>query len=200
MVGGVPLFHLLVIALKLHAHADTVLPHPTDHGRQHGGKACRIDDALREAGCDPVFIDEGVSGMKASRPELDKAIAYLRKDDVLVITRLDRLGRSVANLVQLLEKLRTEGVQLIVTEQGIDTTTTYGKLLFNIVDLMLERTKDGLAAARARGRMGGRKVSYTPLQARTARTMKATGEHTAEEIGRTLGVSRPTVYRMLQDA
>lgn len=165
-------------------------------------------DALRQAGCDPIFIDEGVSGVKASRPELDKAIAYLRKDDVLVITRLDRLGRSVANLVQLLEKLRTNGVQLVVTEQGIDTTTTYGKLLFNIIasfaefehDLMLERTRDGLAAAKARGRMGGRKVSYTPLQAKTARSMKATGEHTAEEIGRTLGVSRATVYRMLQSA
>jgi DNA invertase Pin-like site-specific DNA recombinase len=123
-----------------------------------------------------------------------------------VITRLDRLGRSVANLVQLLDRLRTGGIQLIVTEQGIDTTTTYGKLLFNIVasfaefehDLMLERTRDGLAAARARGRLGGRKVSYTPLQARTARTMMASREHTAEEVGRTLGVSRATVYRMIQ--
>ena len=166
------------------------------------------EDALHEAGCDPVFLDEGVSGTKASRPELDKCLAYLRKDDVLVITRLDRLGRSVANLVQLLDKLRTEGIQLIVTEQGIDTTTTYGKLLFNIVasfaefehDLIVERTRDGLAAARARGKLGGRPVTYTPLQARTARTMKATGEHTAAEIGRTLGVSRATVYRMLQEA
>jgi DNA invertase Pin-like site-specific DNA recombinase len=108
--------------------------------------------------------------------------------------------------VQLLDKLRTEGVQLIVTEQGIDTTTTYGKLLFNIVasfaefehDLMLERTRDGLAAARSRGRLGGRKVSYTPLQAKTARSMMATKEHTAEEVGRTLGVSRATVYRMVK--
>jgi DNA invertase Pin-like site-specific DNA recombinase len=113
----------------------------------------------------------------------------------------------VANLVQLLEKLRTGGIQLVVTEQGIDTTTTYGKLLFNIVaafaefehDLMLERTRDGLAAAKARGKLGGRPPSYTPLQAKTARTMKATGEHTADEIGRTLGVSRATVYRMLQE-
>jgi DNA invertase Pin-like site-specific DNA recombinase len=165
-------------------------------------------DALTAAGCDKIFVDEGVSGVKASRPELDACLAYMREGDVLVITRLDRLGRSLQNLVAMLEKLRTDGIQLVVTEQGIDTTTPAGKLMFHMLaaiaefehDLMLERTKDGLAAAKARGRMGGRKVSYTPLQAKTARSMMATKEHTAEEVARTLGVSRATVYRMLEKA
>ena len=153
-------------------------------------------DILTEAGCDRIFIDEGVSGMKASRPQLDACLEYVRKGDVLVCTKPERLGRSVRNLIEL------------VLHQGLDTSTPAGKLLFHVLasiaeferDIIAERTKEGLKAARARGRVGGRPVSYTPLQAKTACAMKATGEHTAAEIGRTLGVSRATVYRMLQAA
>lgn len=166
-------------------------------------------DALIEAGCDPklIFIDNGVSGIKASRPQLDLCLSKLRKGDVLVITRLDRLGRSVANLVALVDKLGQMDVELVVTTQGLDTTTPGGKLLFNIMasiaeferDLISERTREGLKAAKARGKLGGRKVSYTEHQAQTARDLHAKGELTAEEIGSVLGKSRATVYRMIRE-
>ena len=142
-------------------------------------------DALIEAGCDPdlIFIDNGVSGVKASRPQLDKMLAKLRKGDILVITRLDRLGRSVANLVELVYRLGKMGVELVVTTQGLDTTTPGGKLLFNIMasiaeferDLISERTREGLKAAKARGKLGGRKPTYTDDQAKVARSLHAAG-------------------------
>jgi DNA invertase Pin-like site-specific DNA recombinase len=164
-------------------------------------------DALTDADCDKVFIDNGISGMKASRPELDKALAYLRSGDTLVITRLDRLGRSVQNLVELVSGLGERGVELVVLTQGIDTTTPAGKMLFHVIasiaqferDLIAERTREGLKAAKARGKLGGRKPAYTPQQAKVARDLKADGELTAEEIGRVIGVSRATVYRMLKE-
>jgi DNA invertase Pin-like site-specific DNA recombinase len=166
-------------------------------------------DALIEAGCDPElrFIDNGVSGVKAHRPELDRMLSVLRKGDVVVITRLDRLGRSVQNLVELVERFRQMGVELVVLTQGIDTTTPAGKMLFHMVaaiaefehDLISERTREGLKAAKARGKLGGRKPSYSVHQAQTARDLHAKGELTAEEIGRVIGVSRATVFRMVKD-
>lgn len=166
-------------------------------------------DALLAAGCDPemCFIDNGVSGVKASRAELDRMLTRLRKGDVVVITRLDRLGRSVQNLVELVDRFRKLGVELVVLTQGIDTTTAAGKMLFHMVaaiaefehDLISERTREGLKAARARGKLGGRKPSYTPQQAGTARMLHDQGDHSAEEIGAILGVSRATVYRMIKD-
>jgi DNA invertase Pin-like site-specific DNA recombinase len=165
-------------------------------------------DALVEAGCDKdlCFIDEGISGVKAARPQLDLCLAQLRHGDTLVITRLDRLGRSVSNLVELVNKLGERGIDLIVTTQSIDTSSPGGRLLFHVLasiaefehDLILERTREGLAAAKARGRLGGRKVSYTANQAKTVRSLHAAGELTAEEIGRVVGLSRSTVYRALK--
>lgn len=165
-------------------------------------------DALIEAGCDPdlIFIDNGVSGMKAHRPELDKCLAKLRKGDALVITRLDRLGRSVQNLIEMVNRLGEMGVDLLVTTQGLDTTTPGGKLMFHVIaaiaeferDLISERTREGLKAAKARGHLGGRKPSYSQNQQQTARDLHAKGELTAEEIGQVIGVSRATVYRMLK--
>jgi DNA invertase Pin-like site-specific DNA recombinase len=165
-------------------------------------------DALLAADCDPnlIFIDNGVSGVKASRPQLDAMLSRLREGDTVVITRLDRLGRSVANLVALVKDLGDRGVDLIVLTQGIDTSTPGGKLLFHVMaaiaefehDLIAERTKEGLTAAKARGHLGGRKPSYTPQQAETAKMLHAKGQNNAEEIGAILGCSRATVYRMLQ--
>jgi DNA invertase Pin-like site-specific DNA recombinase len=163
-------------------------------------------DALTEAGCEIIFIDNGSSGVKASRPELDKALAYLRQDDTLVITKLDRLGRSVRNLVELIADLGRRGVDLVVLGQGIDTSTPGGKLMFHVLasiaeferDLIAERTREGLRAARARGRVGGRRPSYSEEQARQAKRMHGEGELSAEEIGQVLGVSRATIYRMLK--
>ncbi len=167
-------------------------------------------DALTEAGCDPdlIFIDNGVSGMKAHRPELDKCLAKLRSGDTLVITRLDRLGRSVQNLIELVNRLGKMGVDLLVTTQGLDTTTPGGKLMFHVIaaiaeferDLISERTREGLKAAKARGKLGGRRPTYSQDQAGVARDLHARGDHTAEEIGAILGVSRATVYRMIKAA
>lgn len=164
----------------------------------------QVDD-LKAAGCEKIFTDVGVSGKLAARPELDKALGFLREGDVFVITRMSRAMRSLKHMIALAEDLRERGIDLVVLHQDIDTTTPTGRLVFHIMaafdefqrELIVEGTVEGLAAAKARGRMGGRKVSYTPLQAETARDMHAK-KHTAEEIGQALGVSRATVYRMIK--
>ncbi|MCM3510632.1 recombinase family protein [Rothia sp. P100] len=129
-------------------------------------------DALARAGVDPanIYLDHA-SGAKASRPELDKALASAnRAGDQLVITRLDRLGRSALHLVTLGAALRERGVGLRVLEQGIDTTTAEGRAMFGMLSVLAElqrelivaNTRDGLASARARGRTGGRRPKLTP--------------------------------------
>src|SRR5256885_1412091 len=117
-------------------------------------------DRLRADGCERIFTDTGVSGRKASRPEWDKCLDHLREGDILVVVRLDRMGRSVANLIDVVTSLKTRGVQFRAIDQGIDTTTPAGKFFFHVLaalaemeaDINHERTMDGLAAARARGR------------------------------------------------
>ncbi len=161
-------------------------------------------DALTAAGCAKVFTDQA-SGTLAKRPALDKALDYLREGDTLVITKLDRLGRSVRNLKALADDLQARDVGLRALSQGIDTTTAGGRLFFHMLaaiaefehDLIVERTHDGLAAARARGRKGGPKFKMTPDRARQARAMYDAGQHTVQEIADTFGVSRPTIYRHL---
>ena len=162
-------------------------------------------DALREAGCAQIFIDRA-TGKLARRPQLDAALAYLRPGDVLVITRLDRLGRSVRNLIELAETLREREVGLRVLHQGIDTTTPAGRMFFHMLAaiaefeaaLISERTHEGLAAARARGRKGGRRPKLSDRQVALVRQMHASGEHTIAAIAETFGVTRPTVYRVLE--
>lgn len=172
-------------------------------------------DELKAYGCDKIFIDHGVSGKNASRPELDKALAYLREGDVFVVTRLSRAMRSLHQMLDLVNGTRSNdykdgfkarNIGLVVLKQQIDTTTPGGRLVFHIFaaidewqrELIVEGTREGLAAAKARGKVGGRKPSYTPAQVKAARTMHAQGD-SAEEIGRGIGVSRATVYRMLKD-
>jgi DNA invertase Pin-like site-specific DNA recombinase len=166
-------------------------------------------DALRAAGCDEIFIDKA-SGKLASRPELDKALLSAnRSGDRLVVTKLDRLGRSLEHLIELAKLLQDRGVDLVVLDQGIDTSTAVGRLFFQIIGaiaefehaLMSERTMDGLAAVRARGRTGGQKPKLGPRQVKLARQMyDETGEegkrkHTVAQIAAEFGVSRPTIYR-----
>jgi DNA invertase Pin-like site-specific DNA recombinase len=168
-------------------------------------------DALQAAGCDEIFIDKA-SGKLASRPELDKALLSAnRSGDQLVVTKLDRLGRSLEHLIELAKLLQDRGVDLVVLDQGIDTSTAVGRLFFQIIGaiaefehaLMSERTMDGLAAARARGRTGGQKPKLGPRQVKLARQMyDETGEdgkrkHTVAQIAAEFGVSRPTIYRHL---
>ncbi|MDP9888615.1 DNA invertase Pin-like site-specific DNA recombinase [Pseudarthrobacter enclensis] len=168
-------------------------------------------DALAAAGCDQVFVDVA-SGKLARRPELDKALLSAnRAGDQLVVTKLDRLGRSLENLIELSKTLQERGVDLVVLDQSIDTSTPMGRMFFQILGsiaefehaLMSERTRDGLAAARARGRTGGQKPKLGPRQVKLAREMyeeKGTDgkrAHTVEHIAQEFGVTRPTIYRHL---
>ena len=163
-------------------------------------------DALSAAGCERVFIDHA-SGTLAKRPALDEALGYLRAGDTLVVTKLDRLGRSVRNLKQIVDDLQARHVGLRALSQGIDTTTPGGQLFFHMLaaiaefehDLIVERTHDGLAAARARGRKGGPKFKMTSTRIAQARSMYDDGKHTVQQIADTFGVSRPTIYRHLVD-
>jgi DNA invertase Pin-like site-specific DNA recombinase len=162
-------------------------------------------DALTTAGCEQIFTDKA-SGKLARRPQLDKALEFLRPGDVLVITKLDRLGRSVRNLIDLAETLDGRNVGLRVLDQGIDTTTPAGRMFFHVLaalaefeaSLISERTLDGLEAARARGRRGGRRPKLSERQVALARQMYASGEHTVSAIAETFHVTRPTIYRALE--
>lgn len=162
-------------------------------------------DVLDASGCEKVFVDHA-SGTLATRPALTEALGYLRRGDTLVVTKLDRLGRSVKHLKQIADELHDRGVGLRALSQGIDTTTPGGRLFFHMLaaiaefehDLIVERTHDGLAAARARGRSGGPKFKMTANKIRQARAMYNAGGHTVQEIADTFGVSRPTIYRHLQ--
>ena len=168
-------------------------------------------DAITAAGCDEIFIDRA-SGKLASRPELDKALLSAnRAGDQLVITKLDRLGRSLEHLIELSNQLQTRGVDLVVLDQGIDTSTAVGRMFFQILGsiaqfehaLMSDRTMDGLAAARARGRTGGQKPKLGPRQVALARQMydelgdDGKRKYTVQQIADEFGVTRPTIYRHL---
>lgn len=169
------------------------------------------EDALKDADCDQIFVDKA-SGKLASRPELDKALIAARDGDEFVITKLDRLGRSLKNLIELSEQLDKKGVNLVVLSQGIDTSTPAGRMFFHILgaiaeferSLIVERTRDGLEAARARGRVGGRKQALKPRQVKLAQEMydelgdDGKRKHTVQEIANELGVARTTIYRYLE--
>jgi DNA invertase Pin-like site-specific DNA recombinase len=169
------------------------------------------EDALTAADCDRIFVDK-LSGKLASRPELDKALLSARDGDQFVITKLDRLGRSLKNLIELSEQLQQQGVSLVVLDQGIDTSTPVGRMFFHILgaiaefehSLMVERTKEGLEAARARGRQGGRKPVLRKRQVELAQQMydelgdDGKRKHTVQDIADELGVARTTIYRYLE--
>ena len=162
-------------------------------------------DALRDAGCERVFIDEA-SGTLRDRPQLTRALDYLRPNDVLVVWRLDRLGRSLRNLIDVVQQLAERDIGLISLREAIDTTTPSGRLVLHVFasiseferDLIVERTRAGLQAARARGRVGGRPAVLTGEKLRVARQMYDSREYTVTAIADTLGISRATVYRHLQ--
>jgi DNA invertase Pin-like site-specific DNA recombinase len=168
---------------------------------------------LAEAACEEIFIDEGVSGRTASRPELDRALARLRRGDTLVITRLSRLFRSLKHLISLAGELGERGVDLKVTQQDIDTATATGRLMFHLLgafdefnrELIVEGTREGLAATDKRGRNGGRPHKLTMRQIKQVYQML--DERTAENrpawnitaIARHFKVSRPTIYKLIDD-
>ena len=164
-------------------------------------------DALKAAGCIKVFTDKA-SGSLDRCPQLDRLLDQLRQGDTVVVWRLDRLGRSLKHLIQIVEDLAEMGVGFKSLTEGMDTTTSGGKLVFSIFgalaeferSLIRERTMAGLAAARSRGRVGGRPPVMTSDKIKVARQLYKARELTVEEIAKTIGVSRKTVYRHLEGA
>ncbi len=162
-------------------------------------------DALAAAGCWRVWTDH-VSGLLSTRPQLDAVLDAARAGDTLVVWRLDRLGRSLRNLIDVVGDLEHRGVGLRSLQEAIDTTTPGGRLVFHVFgavaqferDLIVERTQAGLAAARARGRVGGRKPALTPQAAEEARRMYEAKNLTIEQIAKLLGCSRSALYRSLR--
>lgn len=164
-------------------------------------------DALINAGIhvDQIYKDEA-SGKNIKRPGLDACIKALREKDTLVVWKLDRLGRSLHDLVNLVKNLSEKDIGLkVLTGKGanIDTTTSAGKMFFGFFavlaeferDLIIERTKAGLESARARGRKGGRKYALTKSQVRLAQAAMGKKETVVNELCKELGVTRPTLYR-----
>lgn len=158
-------------------------------------------DALTAAGCVKIYEDT-ISGAKASRPGLDKALEILRGGDTLVVWKLDRLGRSVKSLIALTDQLERDGIGFQSLTDQIDTTTPAGRFFFHVMaslaqmerELTAERTRAGLAAARAAGKTPGRKRAMTDSKIRAAKQLLAQGA-TAVDVARNLGVSVPTLYR-----
>jgi DNA invertase Pin-like site-specific DNA recombinase len=165
-------------------------------------------DALRQAGCRKIY-QETVSGAKAVRPQLDLMLDHLREGDVLIIWKLDRLGRSLRHLVELVHGLLEKGVGLKSLNDPIDTTTSSGRLSFNLFaslaeferDLIRERTQAGLSAARARGRHGGRPrglPSNAEVTARAAETLYLERRLSVQQIADRLGIAKSTLYAYLR--
>lgn len=162
-------------------------------------------DALKVAGCDKVFKDVA-SGAQAARPGLDEALSYLRDGDALVVWKLDRLGRSLSHLIENIRALVDRNVGFRSLQESIDTTTSGGKLVFHVFgalaeferDLIRDRTRAGLVAARARGRRGGRPRSLDAKKAALARSMYADLTNKPQDICGALKISRATLYRYLK--
>ena len=164
-------------------------------------------DALNKAGCERLFEDTA-SGAKADRTGLAALLASLRAGDTVIIWRLDRLGRSLKDLIQLVEQLDAARVGLRSVQENIDTASIGGRLVFHLFgalaeferNLIRERTQAGLTAARARGRQGGRKKRLDPAKREVALRLYHERKHTVAEICRMMGVGRSTLYNYLTEA
>lgn len=164
-------------------------------------------DALAKAGCERVFEDTA-SGAKAERVGLNVLLGILRSGDTVVVWRLDRLGRSLKDLIHLVERLDGVGVALRSVQENIDTASVGGRLVFHVFgalaeferNLIRERTQAGLSAARARGRKGGRKKRLSAEKQALALRLYHERKHTVEEICRLMGVGKSTLYNYLTQA
>ena len=165
-------------------------------------------DELTKAGCAKLFHDE-MSGAKRERPGLSEALAFMRPGDTLVVWRLDRLGRSLKDLIQRVEELQARQIGFRSLHESIDTTSPGGKFQFHVFsalaeferDLIRERTQAGLPAARARGRLGGHPRAQaldSPKKMAVAQALYQDKNHTIVDICQTLHVSRSTLYRYLR--
>jgi DNA invertase Pin-like site-specific DNA recombinase len=160
-------------------------------------------EALSHSGCDDVFEDTA-SGKTANRPGLEKALDKLRKDDTFVVWKLDRLGRTVKQLVDLVSGFEDEGINFVSLTDSIDTSTPAGRFFFHVMaslaemeqELAVERTRAGLATARKLGRVGGRRRLMTESKVEAARRLLAYGTP-PREVASNLGVSVATMYRWI---
>lgn len=158
---------------------------------------------LRAAGCEVVYSDV-MTGTAGSRPQWDACLKGLRKGDALVITKLDRAGRSLKHLMDVSEDLTSRGVELKVLDQAIDTSTSPGRLMMHLLGavaeferaLVSERTKNAMAG-RARGRNGGRPKALSPKALQRAQELYDAGQMTVKEVARAVGVSEATLYRSI---
>jgi len=160
-------------------------------------------DALNKYGCERIF-QEKVSGSSKERPELEELLKYLRSSDKIVVFKLDRLGRNLRDLISLVEGFHDQGIEFVSLSENIDTSTTTGKLIFNIFaslaeferDLIRDRVQAGLEAARARGRSGGR-PRLPDKTVELALKMYDSKDISARDICKTLNITPPTLYRWL---
>ena len=164
-------------------------------------------DALEKAECERIFVEQ-MSGSSSNRPELNKTMDMLREGDTLVVWRLDRLGRSLKHLIELIAELEERKVGFKSLTESIDTNTSGGKLIFHIFgalaeferNLIRERTNAGLSAARARGRKGGRRPVLDDKQREVAIKLYNEKNHTIKEICRIMGITKPTLYSYIKRA
>jgi DNA invertase Pin-like site-specific DNA recombinase len=164
-------------------------------------------DALKKAGCEKIITDE-ISGSVADRPGLEKLKEILRKDDTLVVWRLDRLGRTLKNLIEWINQLDEQKIGFKSLQESIDTTSSSGKLIFHIFgalseferNLIRERTRAGIEAARSRGRQGGRPKKLNKDKRQLAIDLYKGKKHSLRQICEMTGISKPTLYKYVREA
>jgi DNA invertase Pin-like site-specific DNA recombinase len=157
---------------------------------------------------DRIYVDQGFTGTNRARPGLDQAIAAVRAGDTLVVPKLDRLARSVPDARAIADQLERKGIKLALGTSVYDPTDPMGKMFFNILatfaefesDLIRMRTREGMAVARAKGKLRGRQPKLSDRQQRELSRMHGTGEYSISDLADLFSVSRPTVYRTLQRA
>jgi DNA invertase Pin-like site-specific DNA recombinase len=165
-------------------------------------------DALNRAGCEKIFEEKKSGKAGTKRPALESALAYLRPEDVLVVWKLDRLGRSLVEMMRTIDTLRVDGVKFQSLTEHLDSESANGRFALQIhgamaeyfLDLNRERTMEGLKAALARGRKGGRPPKLSDQDLEAARAMLAAGTISVADIAKRLGVSRPTFYSYFPQA
>ena len=161
-------------------------------------------DALKRADCEQIY-EEKVSGKNTDRPKLANCLKALRTGDTLIVWRMDRLGRSLKDLVEIVTNLEAKGIHFVSITEKIETDTAAGKLMFHVFasmaeferNLISERTRAGLAAARARGRIGGRKPALSEKDIEHAKLMLRNPKVTVTEVAARFGVTRQTIYRQV---
>lgn len=163
-------------------------------------------DALKSAGCEKIFEDV-ISGAKSKRPGLSEIINYAREGDSIVVWRLDRLGRSLKDLITIVGKLESRGVEFMSLHESIDTKTSSGKLYFHLFaalaeferNIISERTKAGLDAARSRGKLGGRPKRLSKIKRKHVVDLYHTKEMSINEICEVMNISKPTLYKYVEE-